>query len=342
MHYQALTGAANAAHFGNLAMLQRAYAMNGFADHFLTDSFAAGHIRVPRLKIIEFYQNFFDQHLDSILNYVYRSVVDEMMVQLFHDNPNVTGVGLVTDHNFCEDNRDALREFKKQVEDIMKSHGLSSGDLKKLLTQYVAGAVSKVLHDDENSAGLNVKSKKHPEGWKAYGDGKLDATGEKYVVEAVQVSKNELMKAFNLGLDSIKETDPKLFEKVKPWVYPVSMIEDYIPDADATNKPLPEWRIDPGLWDMMDRPMQDKLGALVRRYLTEKKLEEILANVPKEVEKEVDWSPNVTVRPRDAVRIVIQRFRANPADFLASAAAAPADFKVIIGDALLCHLGMGT
>jgi hypothetical protein len=33
--------------------LEMAYAMNGFADHFLTDLFSAGHLRVPRKKLAE-------------------------------------------------------------------------------------------------------------------------------------------------------------------------------------------------------------------------------------------------------------------------------------------------
>ncbi|KAK4220877.1 phosphatidylcholine-hydrolyzing phospholipase c [Podospora fimiseda] len=35
--------------------LERAYARNAFADHFLQDSFAAGHIRVPRTKLTSSY-----------------------------------------------------------------------------------------------------------------------------------------------------------------------------------------------------------------------------------------------------------------------------------------------
>jgi len=61
----------NADHFGNEARLvynaghslaidyavkgdfSKALAINGFADHFLQDSFAAGHLRVPRAKIMD-------------------------------------------------------------------------------------------------------------------------------------------------------------------------------------------------------------------------------------------------------------------------------------------------
>ncbi|NUT21851.1 MAG: hypothetical protein HOV77_21970 [Hamadaea sp.] len=35
------------------ARLERAYAMNAFADHFLTDLFSTGHLRVPRVELYE-------------------------------------------------------------------------------------------------------------------------------------------------------------------------------------------------------------------------------------------------------------------------------------------------
>lgn len=37
--------------------LSKALAINGFADHFLQDSFAAGHLRVPRLEIMKLSNN---------------------------------------------------------------------------------------------------------------------------------------------------------------------------------------------------------------------------------------------------------------------------------------------
>jgi hypothetical protein len=36
-----------------LAMLERAYAMNAFADHFLTDLFSSGHLRTPRKELYD-------------------------------------------------------------------------------------------------------------------------------------------------------------------------------------------------------------------------------------------------------------------------------------------------
>lgn len=40
-------------HQGDRRELLRAYAMNAFSDHYLTDLFAGGHLRVPRVEIVE-------------------------------------------------------------------------------------------------------------------------------------------------------------------------------------------------------------------------------------------------------------------------------------------------
>ena len=195
-----------------------------------------------------------------------------------------------------------------------------------------------MLHDDDNTAGLQVKSKKHPEGWKAFGDGKLDASFQNYSIEAVEVSKAEVIQSFNIGIDFKKDMgDTKLYEKIKPLVYPTSKVEDYIPETDtAKSAPLPEWRIDTTGWDMMDKSVQDKLTALVKKYLDDKTLEGMLAKIPLSVEREIDWSPNVNVRPRDATRHVLVRFRDNPVDFITSAASAPKDFGQALDKTPLC------
>jgi hypothetical protein len=336
-HYQALMAAAKAGYFSDIGSLQRAYAMNGFADHFLTDTFSSGHVRVPRMKILQFYQDFFDKNLDSILNYIYTSIGNQMMVQLFQDHPRTTGTGIMLGNDFCADNKRVVREFKNQAEKEMKDNNLQPSELKKLLVQYIGGAVSKVLHDDDNTAGLQVKSKKHPQGWKAFGDGKLDASFQDYIIEAVVVSKNEVIQAFNIGIDFKKTTgDTKLYEKIKPLVYPISKVEDYIPETDtAKSTPLPEWKIDMTGWDTMDKSVQNRLATLIKKYLDDKTLEAMIAKIPLTVEEDVT-GPNVYFRPRDATRHVLVRFRDNPVDFITSAASAPKDFSKALDKVLLC------
>ena len=47
--------------FNPHAELMKAYAINAFADHFLTDLFAAGHIRTPRRKLFESATSYFEE-----------------------------------------------------------------------------------------------------------------------------------------------------------------------------------------------------------------------------------------------------------------------------------------
>jgi hypothetical protein len=70
MHIDALTAAFEGGRKGQTSELAKAYVVNGFADHFLTDSFSAGHVRVPRERIIEYYKkltsDLFQQIIDNI------------------------------------------------------------------------------------------------------------------------------------------------------------------------------------------------------------------------------------------------------------------------------------
>lgn len=50
-HKAAMTLAAQAGAAGNVDQLRQAYALNAFADHFLSDMFSAGHMRTPRKQL---------------------------------------------------------------------------------------------------------------------------------------------------------------------------------------------------------------------------------------------------------------------------------------------------
>jgi hypothetical protein len=50
-HTAAVQQAALAKNSGDEKQLELAYAMNAFADHYLTDLFSAGHLRVPRKQL---------------------------------------------------------------------------------------------------------------------------------------------------------------------------------------------------------------------------------------------------------------------------------------------------
>lgn len=52
-HFQAMTLAAEAGQTHDAGKLMQAYAMNAFADHFLSDMFSAGHMRTPRKQLYD-------------------------------------------------------------------------------------------------------------------------------------------------------------------------------------------------------------------------------------------------------------------------------------------------
>jgi hypothetical protein len=60
--------------------LQRAYAINAFADHFLTDLFAAGHMRTPRRALFKLADNYLTQAAAGLL------------AQRMHDEDNKFGL----------------------------------------------------------------------------------------------------------------------------------------------------------------------------------------------------------------------------------------------------------
>jgi len=65
---------------GRKLQLERAYAINAFADHFLTDLFAAGHMRTPRRALFNLAANYATQVLSGLL------------AQRMHDEDNKFGV----------------------------------------------------------------------------------------------------------------------------------------------------------------------------------------------------------------------------------------------------------
>lgn len=56
LHREVVLDALEAGKQGNSGALAAAYAVHAFADHYLTDSFSSGHIRVPREQVIIFYK----------------------------------------------------------------------------------------------------------------------------------------------------------------------------------------------------------------------------------------------------------------------------------------------
>jgi hypothetical protein len=79
-HTFAQRTARDAKHLGKPEQLLRAYAINAFADHFLTDLFAAGHMRNPRRAVYESAENSITKALANLC------------VKRMHDEDNKFGL----------------------------------------------------------------------------------------------------------------------------------------------------------------------------------------------------------------------------------------------------------
>jgi hypothetical protein len=317
-HGRAAEYAWSAGLFADSKSLELALAMNGFADHFLTDSFSAGHIRVPRKETIAFYQKFADEVFEHLINYLSTRLGRRIYELLERDYRRVRTFGN------DEDRRRAINTVREQIDEQIAA----AGGLEKIRNDfglYLAGLFAKILHDLENEAGLRVQSKRHPEGWMAYGDKKMEdpanKTNLKYMLQSVQASKQDVVSAFNIGLDIYAQhgLPPPLkaiarsYKVLVKKVGPPYQATDFVPYPDPKAGPLPSWR-----WGSLDITVRKEILGMISRYLTTEVQEQILNEFDETQEVEVT-GPNVNARPREAARDILNEFLSDPITFLEAA-----------------------
>lgn len=159
-HREAILDALEAGKRRDSGALAGAYAVNAFADHYLTDSFSSGHIRVPREQVIIFYKNLAHEVFQHIIDHVSTRLGNRIFELLQHDYWRVRQFG---DEG---DRQNAITRVRATV----MARIAEEGGVAKVEEQFglvVAGAISKIMHDRENTLGLQVVSKRHPEGWTA-------------------------------------------------------------------------------------------------------------------------------------------------------------------------------
>jgi hypothetical protein len=318
IHRDAVLAALEAGKKGDSGGLARAYAMNAFGDHFLTDSFSSGHVRTPREQTIVFYKKLAKDVFQHIIDHLTDRLGSRIYELLRQDYGRVRAFGGEADR------QDAIARVRVQVmQKIAKSGGAAK--LQEQFGLYVGGAVSKIMHDRENAQGLDVVSTRHPEGWTAFGDARMEtpanAKNLAYMTEAVQASKLDLLAAFRIGLAlwarygklpsraAIDAAMAELTQKVGP---PYAAL-GFVPSPAAGVKPLPAWE-----WGKLDPSMKTELVKVIGRYLTTTAQTALLDEFPPREEIEVA-GPNVDARPRDAARDILNVFLADPVPFLEAA-----------------------
>lgn len=168
---------------------QQAQLVEAFGQHFLTDSFSAGHVRTPRAEIVAWYQDdFAPRALPALIAYAKNWLRTELIRQI---GPQVVmpdaALGAEVDALMWG----ALKWFDDDIHQ----------KLEPLVGLGISGAISGVLHDRDNERGLWVASPAHPVPWLAYGDGRLTCAPEsaEQAELAVITAREQIVQARELG-----------------------------------------------------------------------------------------------------------------------------------------------
>ncbi|WP_433379086.1 S8 family serine peptidase [Actinoplanes sp. CA-142083] len=233
-HARAITDALEAGRNGDDAIWRRALTKEAFGDHFLTDLFAAGHVRMPRAEIRAWYERRFPG-TDRFVEYMARFLFDRLderqqMPQL------LWWFGWVT-RSVMEDRIRALGGT------AMSSFSL--GDI-----------VSLALHDLDNK-GLAVISEVGPDGhpvpggysWTAMGDGHLGSNSQGITTNAMATAAVigslrdlERVRGAGVGQGAAPITTARKADLVRAALGPAGFAaKPFVPRADprpGANTPL--------------------------------------------------------------------------------------------------------
>lgn len=206
-HAQAIAEALQAGLRNDPSMLNQAMMAEAFGDHFLTDAFSSGHIRVPRAAIASYYVNTFAPRVfNHLLDFLRDRLVDDLYDQIEKQTSAnelawILG-GIVGGLGVRYYMRRRIRNAINEELDTRFAAAGGRAQIIRYLGLGLAGIVSGAMHDVENRDGLMVVSDIHPDAWRAYGDDKLDESDrhKRRVEAAVLVGYNEVRRAYEIGL----------------------------------------------------------------------------------------------------------------------------------------------
>lgn len=168
---------------------QQAQLTEAFGQHFLTDSFSAGHVRTPRIDIVNWYQDQFapialPRMLQWARNWIRTELVKQIGAQVLMPDSIID--------TFLDELMGAALYF---LDDYIREK------FQPLVGLGISGAISGAMHDRDNVRGLWVASEAHPDPWLAYGDGKLKCAPESAAQAelAVITAREQLVQAQALG-----------------------------------------------------------------------------------------------------------------------------------------------
>ncbi|HSI04383.1 MAG TPA: hypothetical protein VLC93_07910 [Myxococcota bacterium] len=236
-HAEALRKAHEAGATGNDALFAAAVTDEACSQHFLSDTFSAGHIRAPVAEIRETYRREQPDSVNQILKYVVKRIVQSLDAR--GDVPWFWPRSLVE---------------SKALEAIHKNAGTIIG-------KFSLGDVVALACHNTDGNGLNVVSAVYPSGlpapggfhWRADGDSKLKpgSTTWRMALGAMRASRLELELARAQGSKTPKEP-----------LAPVYLATRFIPRDDAAKNPVFAWR-----WGAMNTYMVDAINVCLREVL---------------------------------------------------------------------------
>lgn len=212
-HAEAIELAMQAGLYRDPSLLNQAYFTEAFGQHFLTDSFSSGHIRVPREDIRNYYvDTFAPQIFDHLIEELRDRLIDEIYDQIDDQtivNEAAYGLGLLGGLGLRAYIRGEIRDdINARLDEAFTQAG-GRAEAVKYVGLGLAGVVSGAMHDMENRQGLWVINDFNPVPWQAYGDGSLAAIDNRphrqQAEEAVRASAADLQLAYEIGLEEGQE-----------------------------------------------------------------------------------------------------------------------------------------
>ncbi len=201
-HKQALKEAFLAGVRQDAAALVPAIARNAAANHYLTDAFSSGHMRVPRRCADDYYRQLMVNTVDGMVE----ALVNAMPEDIDFSIP-LSSLGDYLP-SWAPDLPDIDVDIPLPLQDWMRAAAGSLADalrpsMNEPVGQALGGLISKWLHDKENERGLCVSNQAGGL-WQAYGDTFLDQPGAGTGCEANTTNRAEAQKAVLADLEEVR------------------------------------------------------------------------------------------------------------------------------------------
>jgi hypothetical protein len=222
--------------------LSRAMAREAAAQHYLTDAFAAGHLRTPVTAIRRFWHCRYPRFWQSL------------------------------QHKVAADTAAALRELTRPArilpQDVLYDHALTAVEARtrRFPPISLGDLLARVFHDWDDSHGLTVEG-----GGTLFGDGHLEqGIGKQLAVAAARAGIDDIEVAYQLGVSGGRLRGEALYRAVRSATsapHDTFKSETWIPTPSADNPPQ-NWQA-PDIETLWNSPIVGTSGMTVGMAIEE-------------------------------------------------------------------------